>query len=88
MFETLIKEVTDNINTWTNERETIIENGKLLKKDEEAKLISNILNNEPFVTSFNETFKLIRNEELELLGTKKFKTIVSLLTSKNKSENI
>lgn len=88
VFETLIKEVTDNINMWTNERETIINNGKSLKKDEEEKLISNILDNEPFVTSFNETFKLISNEELELLGTRKFKTIVSLLTSKNKSKNI
>lgn len=88
VFETLIKEVTDNINTWTIERETIINNGKSLKKDEEEKLISNILDKESFVTSFNDALKLISNEELELLGTRKFKTIISLLTSKNKSENI
>jgi hypothetical protein len=47
-----------------------------------------ILNKESFVTSFNDALKMISDEELELLGTRKFKTIISLLTSKNKSENI
>ena len=88
VFETLIKEVTDNINTWTIERETVINNGKTLKKDEEDKLINDILNKKSFILSFNKALKLISNEEIELLGTKKFKTIINLLTGKNKSENI
>lgn len=88
VFEALIKEVTDNINTWTIERETVINNGKTLKKDEEDKLINDILNKKSFIVSFNKALKLISNEEIELLGTKKFKTIINLLTGKNKSENI
>ena len=88
VFETLIKEVTDNINTWTIERETVINNGKTLKKDEEDKLINDILNKKSFIVSFNKALKLISNEEIELLGTKKFKTIINLLTGKNKSETI
>lgn len=88
VFETLIKEVTDNINTWTIERETVINNGKTLKKDEEDKLINDILNKKSFILSFNKALKMISNEEIELLGTKKFKTIINLLTGKNKSENI
>lgn len=88
VFKTLIKEVIDNINTWTSERDTVIDNGKLLKKDEEEKLINDILDKESFVTSVNDALKMLSNEEVEFLKTKKFKTIVNLLADKNKIINV
>ena len=88
VFEPLIKEITENINTWTNERETVINNGKSLKKDEEEKLMDVIFDNEFFVSSFSDTIEWLNEEQLEVLATKKFKTLINRLLSKNKSENI
>lgn len=76
VFKQIIEEINANLNLWTEEREIVNTNGKLVKKEKENEMLTSIFNNTNFSLRLKNALNELSEEEILILGNKKFKTVI------------
>ena len=85
IFSSMIDEINIHLNTWTKDRNIIGLEGKTIKREQEKVIMNSLVENFEFVSKISEAFKALPDETLQLLSSKKIKTILDIVST-NQSE--
>ena len=81
----MIDEINMHLNTWTKDRNIIGLEGKTIKREHEKVIMNSLAENFEFMSKISEAFKVLPDETLQLLSSKKIKTILDIVST-NQSE--
>lgn len=81
VFNEIIDEINTNLNLWTEERDVVDTNGKLVRREKENEMLTSISNNTKFSAKLKNALNELSEEEVLVLGNKKFKTVINYLNN-------
>ena len=85
IFSSMIDEINIHLNTWTKDRNIIGLEGKTIKREQEKVIMNSLVENFEFMSKISGAFKALPDETLQLLSSKKIKTILDIVST-NQSE--
>lgn len=88
VFAEMLSEIGQTLNLWTSERGKVNKNQKGITSEEEEKIFNKILDNDIFLSLMDKIRHLLTEDEINVLETKKFKTILRKSVDKKKTMEI
>ena len=85
VFDEMLNEIGQTLNLWTTERGKVNKHQKDISSEEEEKVFNKILDNDVFLSSMEKIWHSLREDEISVLESKKFKTILRKSMDKKKN---